>query len=49
VWRSGPGFVRSERYPDAAALASAALGYEDGGDAFMANAAQTTLTGGVGL
>ncbi len=34
---------------------SAALGYEDGGyedvggDAFMANAAQTTLTGGVGL
>jgi hypothetical protein len=31
------------------ALASAALGYEDGGDAFMANAAQMTLTGGVGL
>jgi hypothetical protein len=28
---------------------SAALGYEDGGDAFMANAAQMTLTGGVGL
>ena len=34
---------------ESAALASAALGYEDGGDAFMANAAQTTLTGGVGL
>jgi hypothetical protein len=34
---------------ESTALESAALGYEDGGDAFMANAAQTTLTGGVGL
>jgi len=34
---------------ESTALESTALGYEDGGDAFMANAAQTTLTGGVGI